>query len=54
MLAIRGYEFELRLGLTQAAQKNLDDATAYLSSGGASGVNPVESTFAGVRSADQV
>jgi 2-methylcitrate dehydratase PrpD len=37
VLAIKGYEFELRLGLTQAAQKNLDDATAYLSSGGASG-----------------
>ena len=54
VLAIRGYEFELRLGLTQAAQKNLDDATAYLSSGGASGVNPIESTFAAVRSADQV
>ena len=43
VLAIRGYEFELRLGLTQAAQKNLDDATAYLSSGGAPGVNPIES-----------
>jgi hydrogenase maturation protease len=32
VLAIRGFEFELELGLTQAAQQNLDDATAYLSS----------------------
>jgi len=32
VLAIRGFEFELELGLTQAAQHNLDDATAYLSS----------------------
>jgi len=30
VLAIRGFEFELELGLTQAAQRNLDDATAYL------------------------
>ena len=37
VLAIRGYEFELKMGLTRAAQRNLDDATAYLSSGGASG-----------------
>lgn len=37
VLAIRGFEFELELGLTQAAQQNLDDATAYLSSGRASG-----------------
>ncbi|MDR3660976.1 MAG: hydrogenase maturation protease [Mycobacterium sp.] len=34
LLAIRGFEFELELGLTQAAQRNLDDAKAYLSSGG--------------------
>ena len=32
VLAIRGFEFELELGLTPAAQRNLDDATAYLSS----------------------
>jgi hypothetical protein len=31
VLAIRGYEFELEIGLTRAAQRNLDDATAYLS-----------------------
>lgn len=31
VLAIRGFEFELDIGLTQAAQHNLDDATAYLS-----------------------
>ena len=31
VLAIRGYEFELEMGLTRAAQRNLDDATAYLS-----------------------
>ncbi len=36
VLAIRGFEFELAMGLTPAAQRNLDDATAYLSSGGAS------------------
>lgn len=34
LLAIRGFEFELELGLTQAAQRNLDDAKAYLLSGG--------------------
>jgi hydrogenase maturation protease len=33
VLAIRGFEFELELGLSQAAQHNLDDATAYFSSG---------------------
>jgi hydrogenase maturation protease len=32
VLAIRGFEFELEIGLTRAAQRNLDDATAYLSS----------------------
>ena len=32
VLAIRGYEFELEMGLTRAAQHNLEDATAYLSS----------------------
>jgi hypothetical protein len=31
VLAIRGFEFELEMGLTRAAQRNLDDATAYLS-----------------------
>jgi hydrogenase maturation protease len=31
VLAIRGFEFELELGLTPAAQQNLDCATAYLS-----------------------
>lgn len=31
VLAIRGFEFELEMGLTPAAQRNLDDATAYLS-----------------------
>jgi hydrogenase maturation protease len=31
VLAIRGFEFELEIGLTPAAQQNLDDATAYLS-----------------------
>ena len=31
-LAIRGFVFELAMGLTRAAQRNLDDATAYLSS----------------------
>jgi hydrogenase maturation protease len=36
VLAIRGYEFGLEVGLTPAAQQNLDGATAYLSSGGAS------------------
>jgi hydrogenase maturation protease len=30
VLAIRGFEFELAMGLTPAAQQNLDDATAYL------------------------
>lgn len=34
LLAIRGFEFELELGLTRAAQRNLDDAKAYLLSGG--------------------
>ncbi len=33
VLAIRGFEFELELGLTPAAQRNLDDATAHLSQG---------------------
>jgi hydrogenase maturation protease len=37
VLAIRGFEFELEMGLTAAAQQNLDDATAYLSSRGAPG-----------------
>ena len=32
VLAIRGFEFELEIGLTRVAQQNLDDATAYLSS----------------------
>lgn len=32
VLAIRGFEFELELGLTRAAQRNLDAATAWLSS----------------------
>lgn len=32
VLAIRGFEFELEMGLTPAARQNLDDATAYLSS----------------------
>lgn len=36
VLAIRGFEFELELGLTPAAQRNLGIATAYLSSPGAS------------------
>ncbi len=31
VLAIRGFEFELEMGLTPAAQQNLDDATAHLS-----------------------
>lgn len=31
VLAIRGYEFELEMGLTRAAQRNLDDAAASLS-----------------------
>ena len=31
VLAIRGFEFELAMGLTPAAQQNLDDAMAYLS-----------------------
>ena len=30
VLAIRGYEFELAMGLTPAAQRNLDGATAHL------------------------
>ena len=37
VLAIRGYEFELEIGLTRAAQQNLDDATAHLSTRKASG-----------------
>lgn len=32
VLAIKGFEFELEMGLTPAAQRNLDAATAYLSS----------------------
>ena len=32
VLAIRGYEFGLEMGLTHAAKRNLDDATAYVSS----------------------
>lgn len=32
VLAIRGYEFELAMGLTPAASQNLHDATAFLSS----------------------
>lgn len=32
VLAIRGFEFELEIGLTPAAQRNLDAATAHLSS----------------------
>jgi hydrogenase maturation protease len=31
VLAIRGYEWELKMGLTQRARGNLVDATAYLS-----------------------
>ncbi|KAA0079378.1 hydrogenase maturation protease [Mycolicibacterium sp. P9-64] len=31
VLAIRGFAFELDMGLTPQAQANLDDATAYLS-----------------------
>ena len=31
VLAIRGFEFELEIGLTRAAQQNLKNATAYLS-----------------------
>jgi hydrogenase maturation protease len=31
VLAIRGFEFELEIGLTRAAQQNLNGATAYLS-----------------------
>jgi hydrogenase maturation protease len=31
VLAIKGFEFELEIGLTPAAQQNLKDATAYLS-----------------------
>jgi len=30
VLAIRGFEFELAMGLTPAAQRNLDGATAHL------------------------
>lgn len=30
VLAIRGFEFELEIGLTPAAQRNLDAATAHL------------------------
>ncbi len=33
VLAIKGFEFELDIGLSPAAQRNLDDATAYLSQG---------------------
>jgi hydrogenase maturation protease len=33
VLAIRGFEFELEMGLTPAAQRNLDAATANLLSG---------------------
>jgi hydrogenase maturation protease len=32
VLAIRGYEWELEVGLTQEARHNLNDATTYLSS----------------------
>lgn len=32
VLGIRGFEFELAMGLTPGAQRNLDDATAHLSS----------------------
>lgn len=32
VLMIRGFEFELAVGLTPAAQDNLNDATAFLSS----------------------
>lgn len=32
VLAIRGFEFGLEMGLTRAAQKNLDTATRFLSS----------------------
>jgi len=32
VLAIRGFEFDLEIGLTPAAQRNLDAATAHLSS----------------------
>lgn len=31
VLAIRGFEFDLEIGLTPAAQRNLDAATAHLS-----------------------
>ncbi len=31
MLAIRGFAFDLAMGLTPAARQNLDDATAFLS-----------------------
>jgi hydrogenase maturation protease len=31
VLAIRGYEWELKMGLTQEARHNLNDATAHLS-----------------------
>jgi hydrogenase maturation protease len=31
VLAIRGYEWELEMGLTQKAEQNLSDAIAYLS-----------------------
>ena len=33
VLAIRGFEFELEMGLTPAAQHNLDDATSQLRGG---------------------
>jgi len=32
VLAIRGYEFGLEMGLTHAAQQNLDRATAHFAS----------------------
>lgn len=32
VLAIRGFEFELRMGLTPSARRNLDDAMTHLSS----------------------
>lgn len=31
VLAIRGYQWELEMGLTQKAERNLNEATAYLS-----------------------
>lgn len=32
VLAIRGYEFELKMGLTHGAKQNLNDATAHFAS----------------------